>query len=270
VFTFSAVSLGRRGGFGTLWAASTVSALGDGMRFAALPLLAATLSTDARAVSAVTLAEQLPWLGVGLAAGAVADRLDRRWLMWTVDAVRALLAAVLALAALTGHASIPLLCAAGFLLSCGQALYNGASPGLLTALVEPTGLPRANARIQAGGLITDTLLGTPLGAVAFTVAAALPFGVDAVSFAVSAALVARLPGRDRSPRDRATTLRQDIAEGVRWLAGHRVLRMLCLLIAVGNMVMFMLIAVLVLYARRVLGLGPAGTACWWPASPSAA
>src|SRR5689334_7109320 len=258
VFTFTEASLGRRRGFGTFWAAITVSSLGDGMRFAALPLLAATLSTDPRAVSAVTLAEQLPWLGVGLAAGAIADRVDRRRLIWTVDTARAALAGALTLAALSGHATIPLLCVTGFLLSCGPALYNGAFPGVLTALVDPAGLPAANARVQAGALVTDTLLGTPLGAAAFTLAVALPFGVDTASFAVAALLVASLPGRYRSTREQPTTLRQDVAEGVRWLARHRMLRLLCLLVGVGNIVLYFLIAVLVLYARQVLHLGPTG------------
>ena len=73
-----------------LWAASAVSNLGDGMYLAALPLLAATLTGDPLAVSVVTFAGWLPWLRFALPAGALVDRLDRRRVMWTVDATRAL------------------------------------------------------------------------------------------------------------------------------------------------------------------------------------
>ena len=68
-----------------MWTASAVSALGDGMYLAALPLLAAQLTRDPLAVSAVTFAGWLPWLLFALPAGALVDRLDRRRVMWTVD-----------------------------------------------------------------------------------------------------------------------------------------------------------------------------------------
>jgi MFS family permease len=77
-------------GFRRLWAASTVSALGDGMYLAALPLLAAELTRDPLAVAVVTFAGWLPWLLFALPAGALVDRLDRRRVMWVVDSVRAL------------------------------------------------------------------------------------------------------------------------------------------------------------------------------------
>ncbi|MGW2597898.1 MFS transporter [Streptomyces klenkii] len=262
--------LGRLGtGFGLIWTAVTVSGLGDGMRFIALPLLAAQVTDDPRQVAAVTLAEQLPWLLVGLIAGALADRLDRRRVLWTVDLARALVAGALAASIASGRPSVPLLAAAGFLLCCGQTLYTGAWSAVVPAIVaEPEARIRANAALQSGALVTATLLAPPLGALLFAVAPALPIGVDAVSFAVAAALVfvlrgdfsARTPDAPGEPGEPGAVrgLRKDVAEGVGWLRRHPVLRRLCLVAGATNFVTTGMIAVLVLYARDVLGLDGLG------------
>ncbi|MEU5189110.1 MFS transporter [Streptomyces klenkii] len=266
-------SFGRLGtGFGLIWTAVTVSGLGDGMRFIALPLLAAQVTDDPRQVAAVTLAEQLPWLLVGLIAGALADRLDRRRVLWTVDFARALVAGALAASIASGRPSVPLLAAAGFLLCCGQTLYTGAWSAVVPAIVaEPEARIRANAALQSGALVTATLLAPPLGALLFAIAPALPIGVDAVSFAVAAALVfvlrgdfsARIPDAPREPGKPGEPgavrgLRRDVAEGVGWLRRQPVLRRLCLVAGATNFVTTGMIAVLVLYARDVLGLDGLG------------
>ncbi|MEV4502303.1 MFS transporter [Streptomyces klenkii] len=253
-------------GFGLIWTAVTVSGLGDGMRFIALPLLAAEVTDDPRQVAAVTLAEQLPWLLVGLIAGALADRLDRRRVLWTVDFARSLVAGALAASIASGRPSVLLLAAAGFLLCCGQTLYTGAWSAVVPAIVaEPEARIRANAALQSGALVTATLLAPPLGALLFAVAPALPIGVDAVSFAVAAALVfvlrgdfsARIPDAPGEP-GAVRGLRRDVAEGVGWLRRHPVLRRLCLVAGATNLVTTGMIAVLVLYARDVLGLDGLG------------
>ncbi|MEU3616319.1 hypothetical protein ABZ725_28950 [Streptomyces sp. NPDC006872] len=73
----------------------------------------------------------------------------------------------------------------------------------MPTLVASPELTRANARLQSGSLITDTLLGTPLGAFLFGVCATLPFAVDAVSFAAAAVLALTLSG-DFRPRPQTT------------------------------------------------------------------
>ncbi|MEU6239524.1 MFS transporter, partial [Kitasatospora sp. NPDC047058] len=98
-----------------MWTSVTVTGLGDGMRFVALPLLAARISGDPRDVALVTTAEQLPWLLLSLPAGALADRVDRRRLLIAMDASRAVLVALLTLAIGVHAVSVPLLAVAGFL-----------------------------------------------------------------------------------------------------------------------------------------------------------
>src|SRR3712207_3182969 len=94
----------------------------------------------------------------------------------------------------------------------------------------------------------------------FTVTRALPFGLDAVSFGLSAALVASVPGRFRPERDAASpsTLRSDIAEGLRWLFAHPVLRPMAWILAVWNFVVNAAMGILVLFAEERLGVRGAG------------
>ena len=76
-------------GFGQLWTAQAVSSLGDGVMYAALPLLALTLTRDPMVLAVVTATGTLPWLLFGVLGGALADRWDRRHTMWVADAARA-------------------------------------------------------------------------------------------------------------------------------------------------------------------------------------
>ena len=246
-----------------LWAATAISTLGDGMYLTGLPLLAAQLTRDPLEVSAVTFASWLPWLLVALLSGALVDRWDRRRVLWTVDLGRFVLVGALAVVVLAGWASIWLLAAAGFLLGVGQTLFDGAVLATIPALVsrDRRRLERANGRLGAVMTAGQQLVGPPAGGVGFRLAAWLPFGADAVSFAASAALVATLRGRfaaeqpgARSPRG----LRAEIGEGLRFLLAHRVLRALAGMVGAFALVYMAGMAILVLFAQQELGLGSVG------------
>ncbi|WP_169745790.1 MFS transporter [Actinocatenispora sera] len=179
--------------FGLLWGAGTISALGDGVHWIALPLLAASVTSDPRLVSLVSVAEQLPWVLFGLLAGALADRVDRRRVLWRLDLVRAGIVAVLAGTVLTDSVTLPVVLLVAFTLTTVGTVYDAASAAMVPALVPVAERPAANGRLQAGTLVADTLLGAPVGATLFTLYAAAPFLVDTASFAVAAALVAAIP-----------------------------------------------------------------------------
>jgi MFS family permease len=241
--------------------------LGDGVFLTALPLLAATLSRDPLRVSLVTFASWLPWLLLGLVSGALVDRWDRRRVMWRVDAYRFALVGALGLAVLAGWATIPLLAAVGFLLGIGQTLFDNAAQSLIPALVsrDPRRLERANSQLYGAQTISETFVGPPAGGALFALAAPAPFLVDAVSFAASSALIATIGG-DFTPRRPVgaaagrprASLRADIAEGLGWLLGHRLLRALSGLAALSNLVIMAGQAILVLFAQEQLGLGSVG------------
>jgi MFS family permease len=251
-------------GFAKLWGATAVSNVGDGVYATALPLLAASLTRDPLLVSLVSFAEWLPWLLFGLLSGALLDRWDRRRLMWTVDAARFAIVGGLAVAVLMDRASIALLAAVGFLLGTGQTLVDTGTHSILPALVSREGqrLERANGRLVGTQIVTQELAGPPVGGLLFSLTAWVPFAVDAVSFAAGSALVASIRGHfgpeELGPGGRRTTLRSEIAEGLRWLAAHRVLRATAAMVAVVNLLAAGGWAVMVLFAQERLGLDAVG------------
>ena len=279
-----AARLGRD--YWRLWWANAVSATGDGAFAAALPLLAVTITRDPRLVSVVTAATYLPWLLLSLPAGAIVDRCDRAALMRSAQAVQAAVVAVLTVLIVARQAGIGVLAVAGFGLGSAEVISSNAAQSVLPALVPPELLPKANGSQQVSLTVGESFLGPPAGSLLFAAAAALPFGLDAVSFAGSAALLAALP--QHKPRHRAEhktghtaehktghtaehkagytaghesdrpAIRAQIAEGLHWLARHRLLRVVAVLLGIFNFANQMGQAVLVLLATQTLHVSSRG------------
>ncbi|HZX38140.1 MAG TPA: MFS transporter, partial [Streptomyces sp.] len=248
--------------FTRLWSAAVLSSFGDALRTAALPLLAATLTDEPLLIASVTACGYLPWLLFGLLGGAVADRVDQRRAMWTVDVVRGLLMAGFAAAVALDRASIALLIALAFALTTLQTLFDNAATALLPALVPKESLGSANARLMTGQRIAGGLPAVPLVPALLAVGVGAPFAVDAATFLAGAALVAslRISAPPREPRPAGATLRGDIAAGLRALWRDRALRGLCTATALCNIGMGALIATLVLLVTRWLDAGNTGYA----------
>ncbi|WP_063763184.1 MFS transporter [Streptomyces sp. NRRL WC-3742] len=242
--------LGRK--FALLWSASSISAVGDGMRDSALPLLAVAISDSPGAVSLVTVAGTLPWLVMSLFGGVLADRADRRRLMWTIDLGRA--AVVLGFACWVLLATPPLAALAllAFVLGCGETVFVNAATSALPDVVRPEQLDAANGRLQGSLIVGGHLIGPLLGSTLFAVAAGYPFTVDGLSFALAAALVAAT-GRSGAARAKGgKPVLGEIREGVRWLYAHREVRLLALLSGVAALAFYLGITMLVLLVTRTM------------------
>jgi MFS family permease len=245
-----------------LWWANAISSTGDGAFVAALPLLAVTITRDPRLVSVVTAATFLPWLLLSLPAGAVVDRYDRATLMWRAQAVQAAVVAIITVLVVAHQASIEVLAAGGLLLGSAEVIFSNAAQSILPALVPPELLAKANGSQQVSLTVGESFLGPPAGSLLFAAAAALPFGLDAASFAGSAALLARLPGTGEAPENaenaKRPPIRAQVAEGLRWLARHRLLRVVAVLLGIYNFANQMGQAVLVLLATQTLHVSTRG------------
>ncbi|GAB7045123.1 hypothetical protein JCM9534A_02490 [Catenuloplanes indicus JCM 9534] len=90
------------------------------------------------------------------------------------------------------------------------------------------------------------------------ITAAAPFGVNALTFALAAALIAKIRPVPAPPAGSRTRLRADIAHGIRWLWGHRLLRTLAVSMGLGNVAFCAAPAVFVLYTSERLGLSGVG------------
>jgi MFS family permease len=258
----NSVSLGRP--FWTFWSAAALANLGDGIRLAAFPLLAASLTANPVGVAAVTAAQALPWLVTGLLAGSLADRREVRTLLAQADTARVIVLAVLVVAVATGRASLPLVVLASLLLGVGETVRDTAAQTALPGLVPRPLLERANGRLVAGEIVGNEFVGPPVGAALFVVGAALPFAANGASLALAVMLVLTLPLRPAArpaaaaAATAATRASQGVAAGLRWLVRHRLLRTLAVVTAAVAAADSAWFAILVLYAEDRLGAGRLG------------
>lgn len=246
-------------GFRWLLSSSWVSNIGDGIALAAGPLLVASQTRNAVLVALAALLQRLPWLLFGLWAGAIADRLDRRVVVIVADLLRALVVTALTVAIVTGRVSIAIVLAAMFLYGVSEVFADTTTGTLLPMLVDKADLGTGNARLQAGFLTANQLVGPPLGAFLFAAGMAWPFVVQVVCVGLSVLLVARIAtpkGGVRGTPD--SHVRRDIAEGLRWLLGHAAIRTLALVILAFNITWGAAWSVLVLYSLDRLHLGEVG------------
>jgi MFS family permease len=255
---------GLGGRYRRLWAASAISNLGDGTSAIAYPWLATVLTRDPLLIAGVGVATRLPWLLCSLHAGAIVDRSDRRRLMVATNVARTAITAVVVLLLLLDAMTIPALYAAALLLGVAEVLYDNAAQTILPRLVPADRLERANGNLWGAEQVANQFIGPPLGGLLLGVGLAVPFVLDTVTFAAAAVLVLLIGGTHRATPAPGTAppprrpLRAEIAEGVRWLWGHALLRTLAVVLGVINLAATLAFATFVLFAQEVLGLGATG------------
>jgi MFS family permease len=238
--------------FWRLWSASALSNLADGLVKIALPLVAVTVTNSPALVAGVALAVTLPWLLFALPAGALADRVDRRIAMLTADTVRAAAVAVLTVAVVLGlessAAAIWALYLVALLLGTAETVYDTCAQSILPQVVPRDRLPRANGRLIAAELTANEFVGPPLGGLLVAAGIALAFATPAALWAAAVGALLLLRGGFSVPRREPTTLRADVAEGLRYLWRHRLLRTLAAMTGLFNFATNATFAVFVLYA----------------------
>lgn len=245
-------------GFRWLFAASTLTNLGDGVMLAAGPLLLASETRDPLLVAGGLFAQQLPWLLFGAFAGVLADRVDRRRLVVVADALRGLVVLSLAVTVGTGVVDVRLVLVTLFVLGTAETLSDVGGQTLLVGTVDRADLGVANARLMGAYIVSNELLGPPLGAFLFAVGRVVPFGATAACFALGAVLMSRMRRRPAPTREAGGSVRAEIAEGVRWLWRHPPVRTLFVTIVLFNVTFGAAWGVLVLWAQERLGVAEAG------------
>ena len=255
----TAVPLRRNRDFVLLQIGQLLSDAGTQSTSIAYPLLVLAVTGSAAKAGVVSFARTLPWALFALVAGVVADRWNRKGLMIAADGVRVLAIGGLAAAILldrTDFWAIPLV---AFVEGSGAALFSAAHAGALRAVVPARQLPAA-AGAQTGRQAAVQLAGPLFGGALFGLARALPFLVDAVSYAFSivSLLAMRTPFQKQRAPD-ASSLRSRLVEGVRFLWGHPFLRACAFLFGLANFVgPGVLLAVVVLGKRQGLSGGQVG------------
>jgi MFS family permease len=255
-----------------LWVASVTSNLGDGVSSVAYPWLASAITRNGFKLGLVVLATRLPWLVFSLPAGVITDRVDRKRLMVVMDVARFALTVGVALVVLANASDLAnptsaalvdrenlllaLLALAAFLLGMAEVLRDNSAQTILPAIVERDDLERANGRMWGAEMVMNSFVGPPVGGFLLAASLALPFFVDAGSFAIAAGLVFLVAGqfRARPSNTEAESMRTQIKEGFGWLWRHPFFRPLALVLGVQNGLMMMTMATYVLFVQEILGL----------------
>lgn len=227
--------LWRNRDFMILWTSETVSQLGSSMSFFVFPLIGYTVtgSTTQAALSGSAFA--LGMVASRLPAGALVDRWNRRAVLLGSNLSGAVLYASVAVALMVGHLSIVHLVAVALLTGVAASFFGPAETAAIRCVVPTQQLPTAFSQNQARQYVAS-LVGPPLGGLLYAVSRAIPFVVDAVTYAAASVATARirtpLPAPERP--DTPPRMRTDIAEGLRFLWSRGFLRGIVMYAALIN------------------------------------
>ncbi len=231
-----------------LWSASGLSNLADGIFKIALPLMAIQLTQSPTLIAGLSFVASLPWLLFALTAGALADRLDRRKIMLAANLSRAVLPALLVAVILLDLGSLWALYVVALMVGVAETLYDTSAQSIMPQVVHRDQLSRANGRLYAVELTTNQFVGPPLGGLLVAAGVVAGLAVPAALWLAAVGALFLVPGSFRIERTEKTTLRYDVAEGLRFLWNQKVLRTLAVMTGTFNFATSAAFAVFVLFA----------------------
>ena len=254
---------GRRGGllrqrnFRLFWTGESISEVGNSVTVVVIPLVAIdTLHASTFIVTLLTAMVWLPWVIIGIPAGASVDRLPPRPVMLASDAVSVAAYASVPVAAWCGVLTLAQLIAVTLIAGAAAVFFNSAYQVLLPGVVDEADLTEGNAKLlgsrevaQIGGPGLGGLLAQAAGPVTGLLA-------DAVSFAVSfCCLTAMQPPRDRRSGGPAAG---GVLDGLRFAWRDPYLRAMTAFSSLANLALTGVDALLVVFLVRTVGLSSAG------------
>lgn len=240
-----------------LVAFTAVTNLADGVTKVALPLMATALTSSPLQISGVSLTLTLPWLLVALHVGVLVDRFDRRKLLWVANGMR--LAVVIGLLCV-GTPSLPLLYLGGATLGVAEVIALTAATALVPDAVAPAGRERANAWVAGAETVCNEFCGPFVGGLLVAAGASVALGATAAGYVLGVAVLVFLVGRFRVVRSAAepVSVHADIAEGLKLLWRHDVLRLMSLVLTVLCACWGAWLALMPLVATGAMGMDAKG------------
>ncbi len=247
-------SLWRNRNYLLLLGGQAISTVGTQVSQIGYPLLALALTRSPIQAGLLSAVRTLPYLVLGLPAGALVDRWDRKRLMILCDSGRALALGSIPLALALGHLTLAQLYVVALVEGAFNAFFNLAETAALTHVVPKEQIPEATARNEVT-LSTGSTLGPALGGIVFGLGVALPFALDAISYAVSVVSVRFITVELNEERTAVAggvrALLAEIREGMAWLWAQRLMRFLALLAGGANLVESGSLLAVILLAQRM-------------------
>ncbi len=267
---------GLGGRYRRLWSASVISNLGDGIAAIAYPWLASAVTRDPMLIALIAVVQRLPWLVFTLPAGVLTDRIDRRKIMIGANTVMTAVTVVVAFAVLGAESRLPspgemaggvdvdtnvgvylILLVSALILGMAEVLRDNAAQTFVPAIVATEDLERANGRLWGAEMVANSFAGPPIGSVLLGIGFALPFFVDAGTFAVAAGLIFLIGGQFRpenAGRSKKVDWKGEIKEGFVWLWRHPLLRPMAIILGLLNALGMAMFSTFVLFAQEDLDL----------------
>ncbi|MEA2149089.1 MAG: hypothetical protein QOD69_919 [Solirubrobacteraceae bacterium] len=207
----------RHRDFRLLWLGQAASVVGDNLVTVALALFIVDLTGNATDLGLVLGAYSLPLIAFVLVGGVLADRLPRHRVVVVTDLVRFVLHALLAILIVTGVVRIWHIAVIGMLFGTAEAFFLPAATGLLPQTVDETDIQEANAVMATTSNLAEFAGPALATALVLGVSPAAAFGLDALTFLVSAALLHRVHPRRRAQaaavQEAAPSIRRDLRAG---------------------------------------------------------
>lgn len=239
--------------FRRLFLAHAASRAGDAFNAVALVVLVFRLTGSGVGVATTVVFEVVPVILFGPLAGVVADRYPRRSVMVAADMLRAVLVGLLAVV----HGEVALAYGVAFGVSVGTIAFNPAAASLVPDVVEEDELVAANTALWTVAVVAQIILAPLAGGLIAWAGVGVAFGLNAVSYLVSALL---LRGVDvASARARLAVVGwAAVREGLEVVRQSQLLRRLAVVQVLASLSAGATSGLLVVLAAESLGVGPAG------------
>jgi MFS family permease len=249
-----AAPLAQNRDFKVLLSSQGISSLGDAVSFTALPLLVLALTGSGFAMGIVAALQALPELFFGMIAGAVADRSDRKRMMFLADLGRACLTALIPVSVALGGPTMAVILLVAAPTSILRSFFLAGYTASVPALVGRSQVGRANSYFEAI-YSTGYVVGPAIaGVLAATIGPGPTLAIDAVSFLLSALALAFVRRDLRAPVDRPRRrLVTEIREGIDFIAASPTLRTAILFWGATSILTAPLVTALVVRITRDLG-----------------
>lgn len=245
--------LARNRDFKVLLSSQGISSLGDAVSFTALPLLVLALTGSGFAMGIVGALQTLPDLVLGMVAGALADRSDRKRMMLLADLGRALLTALIPISVALGGPTMAVILLVAAPTSILRSFFLAGYTASVPALVGRSEVGRANSYFEAiysmGYIVGPAIAGL----LAATIGPGPTLAIDAISFALSACGLLLVRRDLRAPVDRPRAhLLTEIREGIDFIAANPTLRTVILFWGATSILTAPLVTALAVHVTRDL------------------
>ncbi len=245
-----AVPLIRNRDYVIRFAGQIVSTLGTRISSIAFPLLTLSLTQSALQVGIVSALGNLPTIIVGLPAGALIDRWDRKKVAILSDAVRGVNLVSIPVALAFGQLTVWQLYATALLDGLMSVLFFTALQASTRRIVPVEQLAQG-AQYDQFAVFSLGVIGPPLGGLLYGIGNAIPFLADAISYSASVVSLLFVRSefqleRQGAPRD----LLKEIREGLVWTWRHGTLRALIAASALFQAVRSGTLLVMIVLAQR--------------------